>query len=159
MILVQGHTSITNRRAGIHPSSLLLEPLLLTTPTSCKHSVVKYYSGHVPAGHCCPSSLTILPTPVPPGCGSMCRPLYTRKVDQISNSSSSSVGRFLIGGYFTALEADGQWLHSTTFQLMDKEVDTTWGSPGSSVVKNLPAKEGDTGSIPDPGRPHVPWSN
>ena len=26
------------------------------------------------------------------------------------------------------------------------------GFPGSSVVKNLPAKAGDTGSIPDPGR-------
>ena len=24
--------------------------------------------------------------------------------------------------------------------------------PGGSVVKNLPAKAGDTGSIPDPGR-------
>ena len=104
-------------------------------------------------------SLTILPTPAPPGCGSSCRPLYRRKVDQTSNSSSSSVGRFLIDGYFTALEADGQWLRSRTSQLMDKEVDTIWGSPGASMVKNLPAKEGDTCSIPDPGRSYVPWSN
>ena len=31
--------------------------------------------------------------------------------------------------------------------------------PGGSVVKNLPANAGDTGSIPDPGRFHMPWSN
>ena len=31
--------------------------------------------------------------------------------------------------------------------------------PGGSVVKNPPANEGDTGSIPDPGRSHMPWSN
>ena len=33
------------------------------------------------------------------------------------------------------------------------------GFPGGSVVKNLPANVGDTGSIPGPGRSHVPWSN
>ena len=33
------------------------------------------------------------------------------------------------------------------------------GFPGGSVVKNPPANAGDTGSIPDPGRSHVPWSN
>ena len=33
------------------------------------------------------------------------------------------------------------------------------GSPAGSVVKNLPANAGDTGSIPDPGRFHMPWSN
>ena len=33
------------------------------------------------------------------------------------------------------------------------------GPAGSSVVKNLPANAGDTGSIPDPGRPHKPRSN
>ena len=26
-------------------------------------------------------------------------------------------------------------------------------------VKNLPANEGETGSIPDPGRSHMLWSN
>ena len=30
------------------------------------------------------------------------------------------------------------------------------GFPGGSVVKNLPANQGDTGSIPGPGRSHVP---
>ena len=31
--------------------------------------------------------------------------------------------------------------------------------PGGSVVKNLPAIAGDMGSIPDPRRSHMPWSN
>jgi len=29
------------------------------------------------------------------------------------------------------------------------------GSPGGSVVKHLPANEGDTGLIPDPERSHM----
>ena len=29
------------------------------------------------------------------------------------------------------------------------------GFPGGSVVKNLPANAGDTGSVPDPGRSHI----
>ena len=33
------------------------------------------------------------------------------------------------------------------------------GFPGGSMVKNLPANAGDTGSIPGPGRSHMPWSN
>ena len=33
------------------------------------------------------------------------------------------------------------------------------GFPGSSVVKNLPANPEDLGSIPVPGRPHLPQSN
>ena len=31
--------------------------------------------------------------------------------------------------------------------------------PGGTVVKNLPANAGDTGSIPGLGRSHMPWSN
>ena len=31
--------------------------------------------------------------------------------------------------------------------------------PGGAVVKNPPANAGDTGSIPGPGRSHVPQSN
>ena len=31
--------------------------------------------------------------------------------------------------------------------------------PGSTVEKNLPANAGNTGSIPGPGRFHMPWSN
>ena len=33
------------------------------------------------------------------------------------------------------------------------------GFPGGAVVKNLPANAGDMGSIPGPGRSHMPWSN
>ena len=31
--------------------------------------------------------------------------------------------------------------------------------PGGAVVKNLPANAGDMGSIPGPGRSHMPRSN
>ena len=31
--------------------------------------------------------------------------------------------------------------------------------PRGPAVKNLPAKAGDTGSIPGPGRFHMPWDN
>ena len=31
--------------------------------------------------------------------------------------------------------------------------------PGATVVKNPPANAGDTGSIPGPGRSHMPLSN
>ena len=33
------------------------------------------------------------------------------------------------------------------------------GFPGGAVVENPPAKAGDTGSIPGPGRSHMPRSN
>ena len=33
------------------------------------------------------------------------------------------------------------------------------GFPGSTVVKNLPANAGDTGSSPGPGKSHMPQSN
>ena len=33
------------------------------------------------------------------------------------------------------------------------------GFPGGAVVKNPPASAGDTGSIPGPGRSHMPRSN
>ena len=33
------------------------------------------------------------------------------------------------------------------------------GFHGSSVVKNLPGNAGDMGSIPGPGRSHMPWDN
>ena len=34
-----------------------------------------------------------------------------------------------------------------------------FGFPGGAVVKNTPANAGDMGSIPGPGRSHMPWSN
>ena len=35
----------------------------------------------------------------------------------------------------------------------------TWDISGGAVVKSPPANAGDTGSIPGPGRSHMPWSN
>ena len=35
----------------------------------------------------------------------------------------------------------------------------TWDFPSGLVDKNLPANAGDTGSIPGPGRSHMPQSN
>ena len=37
--------------------------------------------------------------------------------------------------------------------------DVLSGFPGASVVQNLPASAGDAGSIPDPGKSHMPWSS
>ena len=36
-----------------------------------------------------------------------------------------------------------------------RNLNLTRGLPGGSVVKNLPANAGDTGSIPGPGRSHM----
>ena len=33
------------------------------------------------------------------------------------------------------------------------------GFPGGTVVKNLPANAGDTGSSPGPGRSHMRWQS
>jgi len=37
-----------------------------------------------------------------------------------------------------------------------RQSGTTWNFSGESVLKNLPANAKDTGSIPGPGRPHMP---
>ena len=39
------------------------------------------------------------------------------------------------------------------------EIDSVRGFPGGAVVENPPANAGDTGSIPGPGRSHMPRSN
>ena len=40
------------------------------------------------------------------------------------------------------------------------QIKTTMrGFPGGTVVENPPANAGDTGSIPGPGRSHMPRSN
>ena len=38
-------------------------------------------------------------------------------------------------------------------------IKAIWDFPGGAVVKNPPANVGDMGSIPSPGRSHMPWSN
>ena len=40
-----------------------------------------------------------------------------------------------------------------------KIVMNLWSFPGGSVVKNPPANAGDMGSVPDPGRSHMPWNS
>ena len=55
--------------------------------------------------------------------------------------------------YTDDIRAEHSWL-----RVPDKK-QVSGGFPGGSVVKNLPASAGDTGSIPNPGRSHMPWSN
>ena len=42
---------------------------------------------------------------------------------------------------------------------MERSKKSTRGFPGGTVVENLPAKVGDTGSNPGLGRSHMPQSN
>ena len=43
--------------------------------------------------------------------------------------------------------------HTLWFQIILQDF------PGGPVVRNSPASTGDTGSIPGPGRSHMPWGN
>ena len=46
------------------------------------------------------------------------------------------------------------------FSITNQPPKDQWpGFPGGSAIKNPPANAGDTGSIPDPGRSHVPQHN
>ena len=58
-----------------------------------------------------------------------------------------------------------QYTHkdTKTYCLYELKVETQtsfksfmWGFPGGTVVKNLPANAGDTGSCPGLGRSHMP---
>ena len=49
----------------------------------------------------------------------------------------------------TGLEGGKKWILKSLYK----------DFPGGSVVKNPPASAGDTGSIPGPGRSHMPWGN
>jgi len=40
-----------------------------------------------------------------------------------------------------------------------KQFNKIPGFPGDSDIRNPPAREEDTGSIPGLGRSHLPWSN
>ena len=44
-------------------------------------------------------------------------------------------------------------------ELEGKAIKMLQGFPGGTVVENPPANAVDTGSIPGPGRSHMPWSN
>ena len=43
--------------------------------------------------------------------------------------------------------------------ISELKVEGVWGFPGGSVVENLSANAGDTGSSPGLGRSHMPRSN
>ena len=51
-----------------------------------------------------------------------------------------------------------QWVDITCL-IGSLEYEAIWVFPGGSVVKNPPANVGNVGSIPDPGRSHMPQSN
>ena len=48
-------------------------------------------------------------------------------------------------------------MHNKILQIKNKE--NFQGFPGGTVVENLPANAGDTGSSPGLGRSHMPRSN
>ena len=52
------------------------------------------------------------------------------------------------------------WKGNAGFESLDKicsfAIKSTEGFPGSSVVKNLPASAGDSSSVPDVGKSHMP---
>ena len=52
-------------------------------------------------------------------------------------------------------------LYAENYKTLMKEIkdDTNRGFPGGTVVENLPANAGDTGSSPGLGRSHMPQSN
>ena len=66
-----------------------------------------------------------------------------------------------MGTIFSKLTTSIYVNYITFREVMGPETDQEWeaGLPGGSLVKNPPANAGDTGSIPDPGRSHMPWSN
>ena len=47
----------------------------------------------------------------------------------------------------------------TSYTLNHEVLILVFDFPGGTVVKNLPANAGDTGSSPGLGRLHMPWSN
>ena len=57
-------------------------------------------------------------------------------------------------------EGGGRWVGSNKLvELKKKKKENVQGFPDGSVVKNLPAKAGDTSSIPGPRGYHMPQGN
>ena len=53
-----------------------------------------------------------------------------------------------------------RYVKCISIKLEKNKLKTQWrGFPGGTVVENLPANAGDTGSSPGLGRSHMPWSN
>ena len=69
------------------------------------------------------------------------------------------VGLIVIDKKSRSVEQD--WWVSSPSVVITHRFFNGWsqGFPGGSVVKNQPADTRDVGSIPDPGRSHMPQSN
>ena len=67
----------------------------------------------------------------------------------------------VIGTYIsiTTLNVNGLNAPTKRHRLADGYKNKTQGFPGGTVVENLPANAGDTGSSPGLGRSHMPQSN
>ena len=57
-----------------------------------------------------------------------------------------------------AVKGKELWLLTSLWHPLE-HTEAPSGFPAGSVVKNLPGNAGDKGSIPGPGRSHLPWSN
>ena len=58
----------------------------------------------------------------------------------------------LASGFFTTSATWEAWVYSLSWHIKQRSVAFISASPGGSVIKNLPANEGDTGSILGSGR-------
>ena len=62
--------------------------------------------------------------------------------------------------YTNGQQAHEKVLNTTNHQEnINQSYNEGLGFPGGSVLKNLPAHTGNTDSVPDPGRSHLPWRN
>ena len=89
----------------------------------------------------------------------MCK-WYTNKLD-----NTGEMDKFLERHALTKLTLEK--LENLNTPIISKEIESQnypqrkvqGDFPGGAVVKNPPASAGDTGSIPGPGRSHMPRSN
>ena len=62
-------------------------------------------------------------------------------------------------GHYIMMKGAIQVDDRTIVNIYAPNIRVPQGFPGGTVVENLPANAGDTGSSPDLGRSHMPWSN
>ena len=86
--------------------------------------------------------------------------LNVKDLSHLLNDLSTEMGRQSVGGGWECIEADlpaalggGKKLTLLRQQMTNEDF------AGGPVVKNPPANSGDTGSIPGPGRFHMPQGN
>ena len=88
-----------------------------------------------------------------PDQGSNPCPLHWQAASQALHHQGSPQNYFLnfIFGFFIASIEKYNWFLYINLVVLD--------FPGGAVVEKPPVSAGDTGSIPGPGRSHMPWSN